>query len=369
MSRPRDRSLYFASDKDLFDLMTSARQRLSTETLLELIRDRGIFLSGEDPRDHVVDYISLLPHDYHDLHLLLAQTESMSRKEKMTSSTIDYAVSVEDLRKVVSEIERERGERCAEVYSPSVASPARFELEVGYTEVDYSKTRLRQKRGREAKIEFELRTNGVTIRRPANAKSSELVDALLTKLRQIKDENLVARKIDLSSLTSAEARTKFFTEMIRQIPEHRLADVTKVDVDRRLPSGSDLPDDDELHDHSDESGKMLVVVRRALLQGAGLLESPEYQSLRDKGFYICNIVWLSQHSSPLGHQIEFTASLGDPEAGTDFSYAVRGLFRRKPNGELNKTKRLVNDQEQRELLRLLESAAWEALATARQIEF
>jgi len=372
MNRLQDRSLYFATDKDLFDLMTSARKRISTEVMLELARDRGIFLSQEDSREDLIDYVCLLPHDYHDLQLLLEQTESPSRKEKVTSTTIDQKVSVEELRRATREVEKERAERCGEVYIPSIHNEGHFELEVGYTEVDYAKTRLKQKRPREAKIEFELGETNATIRHPANEKSKEVVEAVLAKLTQSTDRNFIPRQIDLSVLTSAQGRTFFFTEMIQRIEGYRLADVTKVDVDRRLTPSRLLSDFDgeegSDEDTSPENGEMLGIVQRALLQGEGLLQSPEYRSLRDRGFYICNIVWLAQQSSPSGTRVELSASLSDPENGTGFRYAVRGVYRRKTDDNLTKTARPVELQEQRILHRLIETAAWEALSRARQLE-
>jgi hypothetical protein len=372
MTRLQDRSLYFATDKDLFDLMTSAKKRISIDVILELTRDRGIFLSQENSREDLVNYVCLLPHDYHDLQLLLEQTESPSRKEKTTFATIDENVSMEKLRTAIREVEQERAERCGEVYISSVQDDGHFELEVGYTNVDYGKTRLRQKLFREAKIEFELEENNATIRFPDNDKSREIIDAVVAKLSQSTNESLIPRKIDLSMLTSAQHRTLFFTEMIKCIDGYSLADVTKVDVDRRLTPGllsSDLDNEDDSDEYTTvESDEMLGIVQRALLQGEGLLQSPEYQSLRDRGFYICNIVWLAQQSTPSGSRVEFSASLSDPETGTGFRYAVRGIYRRKADGNLTKTARPVEVPEQRVLHRLLEAAAWEAVSRAQQIQ-
>ncbi|MCI5138530.1 MAG: hypothetical protein D3922_08990 [Candidatus Electrothrix sp. AR1] len=113
---------------------------------------------------------------------------------------------------------------------------------------------------------------------------------------------------------------------------------------------------------------MLGIVQHALLQGEGLLHSPEYQGLSKGGFYICNIVWLAQESTPSGKKVEFTASLSQPELGTGFRYAVRGIYRRKSDKSLTKTARPVEPQEERDLRQLLEAAAWEALSRVRQTE-
>lgn len=369
MNRLKNNSLYFATDKDLFDLFTSAKKRISTDIILELARDRGIFLSKEEAREDLIDYLCLLPHDYYDLHSLLGHTETPSRKENSTCSAVDRKISTEELHRAILEIEQERAERFGECYIPSAFGEDRFELDVGYTEVDYSRTRLRQKRPREAKIEFEIEDDKVTIRSPANEKSKEIVTAILDKV-SLNDDDFQPREIDLSALRPVE-RTLFFTNMIKCIDGYDLADVTKVDVDRRINPNL-LPFDDNGEESEDslseESDKMLGIVQHALLQGEGLLHSPEYQGLSKRGFYICNIVWLVQESTPSGNRVEFSASLSQPESGTGFRYAVRGIYRRKSDSSLTKTARPVESQEERVLRQLLEAAAWEALSQVRSID-
>jgi len=47
--------LYFATNKEIHDLLYSAKQKVTEGTLHELLRDRGIFCSPQESRDALVN--------------------------------------------------------------------------------------------------------------------------------------------------------------------------------------------------------------------------------------------------------------------------------------------------------------------------
>lgn len=71
---------YCATDKEIYDALMSAKQKISEKVLLELAKDRGIFFSPKETREDLCSAISLLPHDYHDLNTLLEQREHQGRQ-------------------------------------------------------------------------------------------------------------------------------------------------------------------------------------------------------------------------------------------------------------------------------------------------
>lgn len=64
-------SIYYASDKDLFDALSSKRKFFTESILHEICNKRGIFLSRDDERSSLIDYISVLPHSVYDLEYIL----------------------------------------------------------------------------------------------------------------------------------------------------------------------------------------------------------------------------------------------------------------------------------------------------------
>ena len=54
--------------------------------------------------------------------------------------------------------------------------------------------------------------------------------------------------------------------------------------------------------------------------------APVYEQLKEKGFFITNIVWKSRQTEHPYNIIEFDAGFNEPRDGTGFKYNVRGLY-------------------------------------------
>jgi len=98
---------YCATDKEIYDALMSAKQKISEKVLFELAKDRGIFFSAKDTREDLISAISLLPHDYHALNTLLEQREHSGRQEKLTSVTLPEALTAEKIKEVLKEYTEE----------------------------------------------------------------------------------------------------------------------------------------------------------------------------------------------------------------------------------------------------------------------
>jgi hypothetical protein len=53
-----------ATDKDIFDLLMSAKGRLTEQALHNIAMQRGIIYSKKTKRERLASDIALLPHDY-----------------------------------------------------------------------------------------------------------------------------------------------------------------------------------------------------------------------------------------------------------------------------------------------------------------
>lgn len=353
------RSRYFATDKDIFDLLQASKQKTSKQVLIELLRERGVFVSNEEDRDSLAEYTSLLPHSYSQLDTLLNIAEPGHRAEKTTCSSIETAATKEVLLQAITDVQEERGSR--EVYSKHAHSDE-VVLNLEYSELDLGKTRLKQFKDKEAEIQFQFGANGeLEIRRPASPRAEEVLNAILEKVADITKENLLQKKIELSGITTPEGRTKFFTGLINNIEGFDLDDVTSVKVDREIKA---LNPESELDDEeAPASPEIQSMVRKVLLDGEGLLYSPEYQELNKGGFYISKVIWTSNSEKKDGDKIELEASLGNPSEGTDYKYSIRGVFPQKADGSFNKNKKSPTEAEKQAYLKLLEKASWASLDT------
>src|SRR6218665_3292489 len=103
-----DRQQLFATDKDIHDLLYSAKQRITQQVLHELARDRGLFYSAREDRGSLVDRLSLLVFEYKEVVGIIDRRESARRGEKTTSIIFDVPLTAEELKEVVAAYRTEK---------------------------------------------------------------------------------------------------------------------------------------------------------------------------------------------------------------------------------------------------------------------
>lgn len=207
--------LYCATDKEIYDVLMSSRQRISPAVILELAKDRGIFYSSKDSRETLVDSLSLLTHDYNDLNIILDQREHAGRAEKITSVTLNAALTIEDIKEIAKEyIADSPSDEKATAHQKGTDQ---YVVNVKYSEIDYSKTRLVQRTPKEAGIEFHVEGDKTIVRMPANAKAKEIVSDLKDRLDGRKKADIPTELIEISEFSTAAQRTQFFTSLISSL--------------------------------------------------------------------------------------------------------------------------------------------------------
>jgi hypothetical protein len=233
-------------------------------------------------------------------------------------------------------------------------------MKVHYSDIDYSKTRLSQRRPREADIEFIIHGDKAVIRLPANDKSKNIVSKLKTRLEEKMKKEIKSDLIELSGFNSPDTRTEFFTSLIAGLDGFKLSDVTSIKVESKLQNEhNDTDIEDELDDDQDKEKakqEMLAVVKNVAFKGGQLLLSQEYKQLKSKGFFITSIIWRSQKDSSPHEKIECEASFDEPEIGKGFKYNIRGVFH-FANGSHNKRHKPPQSDEKQKYISLIEKSA------------
>jgi hypothetical protein len=358
--------LYCATDKEIYDVLMSAKQRINAAVMLELAKDRGIFYSPKDTRETLVHSLSLLPQDYHDLSIILNHREHAGRAEKLTSITLNAALTIEEIKEIAKEYMAESPPD--EVVSSHPNGANQYVVNVKYSDIDYSKTRLVQRTPKEAGIEFHIEDNKTVIRMPSNAKAKEIVGKLKNKLDGVKKIDIPTDLIEIGEFTSAPSRTEFFTSLISKLQGFKLDNVTSVKVEpiqkNRDDSELDLDDDQSKEDAKQDA---LALVKNVALRGETLLASEEYQSLLKKGFFITSIIWRSKQTITPYSIVEFEAAFEEPETGKGFKYSVRGALN-LVESEYTKTIRPIESVEKQKFLALIEETATKTIAEIRSKE-
>src|ERR1035437_2242854 len=222
---PKEQLLYCATDKEIYDLLIASKQSITEGILLSIARERGIFYALRETREVFIGNLSLLPYGYADLNLILDHRVTIQRTEKRTSITFNASLNMEDIKAVCAEY---RDTTKDEKVTTQQDGTNKFTATINYSELDYSKTRLLQRRDKEADIEFFVKDNETTVRLPSNPKARAVIEALKTALDQRIQGSIQAEEIELTSLKTPEARTTFFTSLISQLSGYKLHNVMDV---------------------------------------------------------------------------------------------------------------------------------------------
>lgn len=346
---------YCATDKEIYDALMSAKQKINENVLLELAKDRGIFFSTKDSREDLISAISLLPHDYHDLNTLLEQREHQGRQEKLTSVTLPEALTVEEIKEVLKEYTADSPPD--EKVTHHAKGNDQVIATVKYSDIDYGKTRLIQRTPKEAGIEFHIENDKTIIRMPANDRIKVVFGKLKDKLDAKRKTEIPEIRIEIGEFESPALRTEFFTTLISNLKGFSLKNVTSVKVERLKQEPEEgeleLEDDQESEEAKQEA---LALVKKVALKGETLLASEEYQSLAKKGFFITSIIWRSVLAKLPYPMIEFEAAFEEPMLGKGFKYFVRGAYN-VVNKQYTKTIRPVESDDKDEYLSIIEDTA------------
>ncbi|MGV8822726.1 hypothetical protein [Methylibium petroleiphilum] len=352
-----DGQQFFATDKDIHDLLSSAKQRITENVLHDLARDRGLFYSSKESRDTLVERISLLGHDYKDVVGIIDRRESARRGEKTTSVTLDVPLTIDELKEVIAAYRADMPKEDVTSYQRSTTE---FVMNLTYDEYDYSKTRLIQRQQREATVEF-LQKNGKTfLRIPATDKARAVVDKLKEKIAAKKKQEVPSEEIELTVLNDADERNAFFMMLIQSLPDFNLMTVSRLRVASSIAAQIDDEDGIDLEHEAAVEAEMLSVVQNIALNGQNLMASPIYQDLKARGYYITAVSWRSKQAMDPYTVVQFDAGFEDRQQGKRFRYAVHGALRFQ-HGAYTKTLRPVEPTEKDMLFSMIEDTARKVL--------
>lgn len=356
---------FFATDKDIFDLLASAKQKLTDGVLREIARDRGLFFSPSDSREELADALSLLPFTLNELVDLMDRRETSRRNEKTTTITLDASLEADDIKAAIKEYQEEVGP--TEKVDSHLKGTDEVVLNVQYDEMDYSRTRLIQRQRHDATIKF-LQQNGKTVvRLPASEKSQRIVENLTSRIESRRKAVVPRETIELDPEFDSDERTTFFTRLISELPGYKLKSVMNLRISPSGRSDAEAEDEEEFDDDEREaaSREMLVIVRSMALTGENLIASEEYQALRKRGFYITSITWRADQTSIPYDAPHLHAEFADGEVGTGFKYSVKGIYRFQ-EGVYTKTVRPAEDSERERLYGIVETTARKVVKEIRE---
>lgn len=371
----------YATFRDIRDALMSSKQKVSQDYLLMYLAERGHILSPYSTRDELIDYVSALTLGSSDFSELFDQLEVSSRPEKTASTKILTSTLSLDGKlllkavKALRELRKDKNETIS-----AVADNNQLSVNVLYQDLDHGRTVLRQRRNRDVNIAIFKDKSGYTFRRPANPRLDEICSQLIAELQKHDSKPSRIEKIDLNRF-SREKRTLFFNTLIHSIPRYTFHDLIKVGVSQPTSNinfigGSDLEVDDDYDDDSvgesstEQAAQVAAQVRsflkKAALDGTGVLHSKELRQFLESGFFIARVVWQATENTASGSKVEFEALIAKPASGEDFRYSVKGVYPRKKDGTFVIVRQKPKEEDIGSLLALIEQAAKSAITTTEK---
>lgn len=348
-------SLYYASDKNVFDALN--QHKVDTPTVVKLFQRRNIVVSKKTSRDELAKYFSTLTHDYYDHKEIAARLGVAVRRERTTSMDVSGVGDADELHGVVEQLKKEME---ASGDTVQVAREGdNISIRVQYSEVDYKRSEFSQVQVRDGTIEFVKSAEGYVVRNTQNDYLNGVRETLLAKIEKTTAAPLTKVVVALFDIPSPRLRSKFFHELASSLPKFVRRDVTDVYVFKTKPEA----EDEEAGGSSDDGSE--TYVERVFLRGIGVSRSEILNELLDEeDYYIIKMGWTATELLGEGNVYDIEAGFANPKDCTGFSFILSGVFPLE-EGKVSTRRRPPHKHEIDALSRVIESKARELVAALR----
>lgn len=356
-------SLGYANDRSVYNALNQSK--LTNKKIQELFLRKGILCSSDTDRHSLSSYFSRLIHDFFDHKFIANSIGVVPRREKITSTEIisenTSQISHKDIKEKLKDIkDKLNSEGCTVTYKEINGQQ---EIEIVYTEIDYSRTDFQQMITRTGKISVDDEGGIVHIRSTQAKFINEIKEKLVLDIISLDKDNLKRNVITLSEIKDPEIRSKFFLETIRNIDTYEICEISQVGLfkNKNLLGNIELDDNEE---------KMVANIDDAHLKGNDVHLTPELRLLSEKGFYYVKVIsTLKGKKDNLLYtvDIEFKAK----ENCEEFSYIVKHINDPKYDPDTKgltsyKSPRSPKPSEQIDFIDKLEKAAKNAFVKINQ---
>lgn len=349
---PYGPSLYFATDKNVFDALN--QHKVDPTTVMKLFQRRNIIVDMKSSREDLARYFARLSHDYYDHKDIAARLGITPRRERITSMDVLGVGTIDVLLTEIDRLKQEL-ENTGDVMQISLDGD-NLTLHVQYSTVDYKLNEFSQVQVRDGVIEFIKSPEGYIVRNTQNDYVNDIRDTLLGKIDDTVGAPFTKVVVSLFDVPSSKLRSKFFHELVVNLPGYTWDDVTNVYVYKAKP---DDDTDDTAFSDSDTH------VERVVMRGNGLTRSQLLNELiEDDDYYITKIGWTTKQNLGAGDIYDIEAVFSDPKNCTGFSFILSGVFPLE-NGKISSRRRTPSKNEINSISHVIESKSRELVKSLR----
>lgn len=333
-------SIYYATDKNIFDALNEHKVDLST--VIGLFERRNTLVSRKTSRDRLAEYFARLNHDFFDHQEIAQRLGVIPRRERLTSIDLLGIKDASTLLAAVEEVS-ERWRQYGDVIKVD-RNKDNVSISVQYSMVDYGRSEFNQVQVRDGAIEFHLESGSYVVRSTKNQHIDDFRDSVISRLSTSGD--IEERKVSLFAHTEHKIRSDFFYDLFSALPGLELVDVTDVYVYKTEA------EDDELADS---------FVQRVSLKGKGVSRSEFLSELSDNSYYTYRVAWRAKEVLGRGDEFDIEAVFADPVGCTGFSFLLLGVYERI-DGVVSAKRRLPMKNETLRIAQAVEGRARNLIA-------
>ena len=346
-------SIYYASDKNVFDALNE--HKVDLPTILKLFERRGILVSRKSGKEQLAKYFSQLTHDYYDHRDIGDRLGVAQRRERITSMRVAGMAGEEAILASIEIVKENLGDMGDVVNITRLDD--NFRINVKYTTIDYGRTEFAQVQSLDGVIEFVKSDDSYIVRNSHNDYISTIRDEIINGVELESGKKLIREEISLFDIPDPRLRTKFFIDLSEALPGFQRSDVTDVYVYKPKPPGT-VDDDADPEAHVD----------RISLRGEGISRSELLHELSDDDYYIVKMGWLTKEVLGSGHLYDVEVSFSDIKDCGGFSFILSGVFPTE-DGKLSLRRRSPLSSEIESMSRLIETASRDIVTTLRQANY
>jgi hypothetical protein len=345
----RGASLYYASDKNVFDALN--QHKVDIQTIVEMFSRRNILVSRKTDREELSQQFSRMTHDHYD-HQEIAQRLGVTQRRERTTSLV--ARNIPDASNVQAAIEMIKTSlhKGGDVVTVT-RTDDRYVVNIKYTIIDYSKSEFTQIQHKDGEIELIRQGDGYVIRSTQNEYMNGIRDMLISNIEKTIGSSISREAVSMFDIQSPSLRSKFFDLLTSTLPDYTRRDLTDVYVYKPKPEA------EEEDEESDEPH-----VEKVLLRGNGVGRSELFSELSGREYYVVKVTWIARELLGTGNEYVLEAAFSDVADCTNFSILVAAMFRRE-DGVLSKTRRPPGRPEIDAISRVIEKRAREIVSELR----
>lgn len=348
--------MFYKHDKDISDALK--QKTPSKNKLQDHLKTKGLLLSTEDDKEDIAEYIAPWFTSFFDQKFIVEEKGGGNTQKKYNNVEVASEYDSEALKDILKDIKRDKDLGMNFTIKSFENSTI---IEDSYTTPDFTKNVLSQNIPKTAEIEIIKTPEGKTLIRSNNDEYAKKISSIVrSKLREKNPESYDEFVVSFSAITDSTIRTNFFLNLTKDIEGYKITDMKSVAVGKI--DGADS------NEYEDEEDKTLGYIKRVMLNGGSVHQSPELMSLLDKGFYITRIEWTMESDLLSGEKIDLYAEFKDTDKCSDFMYAIQKVYTRKQDGSFTVVGKSPSSMDNKGILPKIESSAKKAFKLAEQAQ-